>query len=188
MIHISNHPSLSEAFKNEEIQDFFLDYLKKISDGYHLKQFLIDGPEKTFQQQMDQFAKSFVPVITNQPVLNHLDKETYQEVKRCLDGVHFKVGDMVYNKDAKKKEKYPIGRMYADERGLHVQLIVDGKGRIMWSNLGRIEHYKTGMETFKEVFNMTHPAVGKKNRRNQVIYQLNLKIGQKNIKYFNDND
>ncbi len=135
MIVIDNNPIVSEAFQSEEVKDFFRSFLMKLGEPYTLRAFLKDGVDKTYEDQLAQLAKSFIPFKN---VAN--EEEVFEEVVRCIDGVHFKLGDLVIDKEAPDQPALPISRMYEDDRGLHVQLLVDkDKWTITWRDLSQIE-------------------------------------------------
>lgn len=144
MIVINNRPELSELFKNEELRDFLKEVLIELDNPYVLKRFLTDGVEKTYDDVIEQLSKSFKVIKKNPKKDGHLDGG-YLEVERCIDGVRFKVGDKVrdlYAEEHGKESVLPIGRMYEDDRGLHVQLVVKPEPNftVTWRDLGRIEH------------------------------------------------
>jgi len=140
MEYIRNNPEVSEAFKNEEVQLFFQRFLREMEDPYVLKQFLINGYEKTWKEQFDQIRKSF-KVIT----YAKKKEDGFLEVERIVDGVRFKVGDKVVDLVAKENSKeriLPIGRLYEDDRGLHVRLdvIPEPNLTLTWRDLSTVEH------------------------------------------------
>jgi hypothetical protein len=134
MIVIRNNPELSEAFKSEEVREFFLNFLKDLEEPYNLKKFLKEGAEQTYMDQFAQLAKSFVPLKTTTEENGDI---SFLIVERCTDGMRFNVGEMVFDKLGKRK--LPIGRMYEDERGLHVRLDVEpDAASITWRDLSQI--------------------------------------------------
>lgn len=135
-----NNPELATAFKNEELQLFFQRFLRDLEDPYTLKEFLIEGYEKTWEKQFKQLKKSFTVIRQAKK-----KEDGFLEVERCIDGVRFKVGDVVrdlYAEENGKRSCLPIGRLYEDDRGLHVRLDVEPEPNltITWRDLSTIEH------------------------------------------------
>lgn len=138
---IRNNPELSTLFRNEELQLFFQRFLRDLEDPYTLKDFLIDGYEKTWKDQYDQLKKSFI-------VIKHAEnkEDGFIEVERCVDGQRFKVGDMVIDLCGNEDDRIlPIGRLYEDVRGLHVRLDVKPEPNLVvtWRDLSTIAHIPT---------------------------------------------
>lgn len=131
MIVIKNNPELSTAFKSNEAKDFLLELLKQLHKGRNMKEFLIKGSRHTYNELIEELSKSF-KAISRDPKA----AMAYGEVERCIDGVRFKKNEVVLDKLSNKK--YPITRMYEDDRGLHVQLTVND-GEITWRKLSEIE-------------------------------------------------
>lgn len=133
-----NKPVLGDAFKSEEAKEFLQTLLKELSDAYRLKHFLTVGHEKYFQEKINELSNHFHVMEYDK---NEEDPFSYIKVKRCIDGVIFTVGDKVLDKQGLHLPALPIGRMYEDERGLHVRLDVEPDGKsITWRDLSRIEH------------------------------------------------
>jgi len=106
-----------------------------------LRSFLKKGYEETYKEQIAQLSKSFVP-------LTHIldEKDVYHRVMRCIDEVEFTVGDLVkYSNHGSSPDEYNkkplrIGRLYSDDRGLNVQLIVSEEEGITWRDLSQVQH------------------------------------------------
>lgn len=131
MIIIKNNPILSEAFQKEEVKMFFKNLLEELYDAYTLKEFLTDGFEKTYQNQIKQLSKSFIPIVYD---IN--DVKIFLQVMRCIDKEMFMINRVVLDKVS--NQNFIIGKMYEDNRGLHIQLKVDES--ITWRDLSQIEN------------------------------------------------
>jgi len=133
-----NKPVLGDAFRSEEAKEFLETLLKELQDAYRLKHFLTVGYEKYFQEKINDLSNHFYIIEYD---TNENDHFSYLQVKRCIDGVVFTVGDKVLDKESPTLRSLPIGRMYEDERGLHIRLDLEPDGKLItWRNLSRIEH------------------------------------------------
>lgn len=135
MVHIKNNPELSEAFKNKALKKFLYDLFNDFDDSYTLKNFLKKGFVEAYKQQIDELSNSFRVIEHDKE-----EKNSYLEVERCIDGVRFRVGDLVVDMHDPEKRYLPIGRMYEDDRGLHVRLDIKEEKAITWRNLSKVEH------------------------------------------------
>lgn len=141
MIHITNNPELSAAFRSDELKVFLRRFLEDLHDAHALQYFLREGAEKIYENQIKQLSKSFVGL---RPIQG--EKKSYHSVIRCIDSQIFDVGDMVIDLEDPNGRALPISLMYEDDRGLHVRLDVDDKGTITWRDLSRIEHLQPKQE------------------------------------------
>ena len=134
-----NKPALGEAFKSEDAKEYLQRIFEDLHDAHTLKRFLTIGPVEYFNQEIKELKKHFYDL--EHDTGNQFKDAAYLKVKRCIDGTIFKVGDKVIDKEDPKGRSLPIGRMYEDERGLHVRLDVEPDGKtITWRDLSRIEH------------------------------------------------
>lgn len=125
--------SLAVLFGNEELRVFLKNILKELDENpYELKKLLKHGYEKYHAEIIEELSNDFNPLIKDKK-----DENGFTRVERCIDGVIFEVGDVV--RESVSKKKYPIGRMYEDDRGLHIRLNVDGDNTITWRKLGQLE-------------------------------------------------
>jgi hypothetical protein len=139
MIHYRNYPQLAELFRNDELKKFFLDYLTELEDDPHtLKAFLKEGAENAYNKQIANLSNSFRIVRKTR-----IEDKAYEVVERSIDGVEFKLGDMVIDEVKRKHDgtiqRYKISRMYEDDRGLHVKLDVN-EDQFTWRFLSQINH------------------------------------------------
>jgi len=143
MIFIQNNPIVSSAFKDEEVQSFLQQLFREMEDPYTFKRFLKDGWKKTYREQYTQLQKSFTVIEA------YWDKDKgFKTVERCIDGARFSVGDMVLDlvgldhPDRTVPRMLPIGRLYEDDRGLHVRLDVvpEPNLTLTWRDLSTIDH------------------------------------------------
>jgi hypothetical protein len=141
MVHIKNKPELSTLFRSDELKKFFSKLLEELEDPHVLKSFLKNGCEHLYDQQIKQLSKSFIPIsYENQGIAE--TGEAFHEIERCIDGVRFKLGDVVTDLLAPNKPPLVIGRMYEDDRGLHIRLDYALENKLTWRDLSTIDQIK----------------------------------------------
>jgi hypothetical protein len=148
MIIIHNEPQLSQHFRDEELKAFFLNFLKNLEKPYQLKEFLVKGADKIFDEQLKQLSKSFVQLTRSS------EPNTYESVIRCVDGQIFSVGDLVIDLEAPYQRALPIGRMYEDDRGLNIRLDIKEDNAITWRDLSRIAFHSHDMSFAQKLGNL----------------------------------
>lgn len=134
----NNKPALGDAFKHEEVKEFLYAMLKDLTNAHSLKHFLTVGHEEYYKEQIKEISKHFY--VLEVDTSDTADPYSYKKVRRCIDGQIFTVGDRVMDIRS-VGPSLPIGRLYEDERGLHVRLDVEPDGKcITWRDLSSIEH------------------------------------------------
>lgn len=166
LVIVRNEPEISKAFRDENVQNFLRQIFREFDNGSALKSFLKLGWEASVEEQFKQLAKSFV-------VVEPLPKkdEGYKTVERCLDGAYFSVGEKVVDLlaplDHPQRVK-PIGRLYEDDRGLHVRLDYPDEG-LTWRDLSTIEKIESkNAKELMDAINRVYSWMGKAKGSNVI--------------------
>lgn len=131
-----NTPELAKLFKSDELKEYLKNVLRELDeDDHEFKSLLKHGHEKYYSDLMDSMSKEFIVLAVESK-----KEKNYTRVERCIDGATFDVGEKVFDKIG--KQILPIGRLYEDDRGLHVRLdFEDDDNTITWRNLSHIKKH-----------------------------------------------
>jgi hypothetical protein len=134
---LGNNPEIAQIFAREDVQELIKRMLADIESPYTLKKFLKEGHEAYYEDIVSQLKDSFTVIERGK------EKDEYATVERSFDQQKFSVGEtvtIVDKFDGQTKEwNGPIGRLYEDDRGLHVRIDLDGTKSITWRKLSQLK-------------------------------------------------